>query len=363
MGKTKDNNTSLPTLSVLIANYNYARFIGEAFESVLSQSYKPLEIVVIDNASTDNSAEVIQKFIEREPNIRFIRNEKNMGVQHQFNQFLDMAKGEYFYFLGADEKLLPGFFEKSMKLLARYPEAGICSTLSYQIDEKGRNMGYFVTPFLSTKEGFILPKKAVELAKKNWGGWVPGNTVIYKRKIFDEVGVLNPELGPAADSISNIIIACTYGMCFIPEALGGRRVVANSYTERVQQNPIALEKIQQGMKKFTLANDILKKLVTPVAAKHVDAVFSYMINSLKLSQLQDKEIEFLKENMPPKRFLEKMLYVLIKFIAKFEKIIYHLYAFAHSERRIWPVIYNKLFRSLHFRLLYFVSKMRRKMSR
>lgn len=363
MGEAKKHNTSLPKISVLIANYNYARFIGEAFESVLSQSFKPKEIIVIDNASTDNSVEIIQQFVERELNIRFIRNEKNMGVQYQFNQFLGMASGEYFYFLSADEKLLPDFFEKSMKLLARYPEAGICSTLSYQIDEKGRNMGYFVTPFLSTKEGFILPKKAVELAKKNCGGWVPGNTVIYKRKIFNEIGVLNPEFGPAADSILNTIIACTYGMCFIPEALVCMRVVANSYSKRARQDPLALEKIQQGMNKFTPTNDIMKKLATPGAVKHIDAVFTYMINSLKLSQLQDKENDFIKEHMPPKKFLEKVLFSLIQMIIKLQKILYNLYVFKHSKRRIWPVVYNNLFRTLNFRLLYFVSKMRRKMSR
>lgn len=83
MGKAKDHNSSLPTLSVLIANYNYARFISDAFESVFKQSYKPLAIVVIDNASTDNSIEVVEQFIKRDPTIRLIVNERNMGIQYQ----------------------------------------------------------------------------------------------------------------------------------------------------------------------------------------------------------------------------------------------------------------------------------------
>jgi glycosyltransferase involved in cell wall biosynthesis len=68
------------TLSVIMVNYNHGKFIGEALDAILSQSYRPMEIIVIDDASTDNSLEIIQQFVRRDLIIRLIRREKNMGV-------------------------------------------------------------------------------------------------------------------------------------------------------------------------------------------------------------------------------------------------------------------------------------------
>ena len=138
------------------------------------------------------------------------------------------------------------------------------------------------------------------------------------------------------------------------------RVLSTSYSMRGNKDIDGLKDVYKSLRELSISGP-LKELATPENTKQTNAVLSYIINTLTLSQLQDKEIEFLKENMPPRRLLEKVLYVLVKFIAKVEKTIYHLYAFAHSERKIYPVIYNKLFRSLHFRMLYFIAGIRRKL--
>ena len=117
MGESKNSNTLLPTLSVLVNNYNYARFIGEALEAILNQSYRPSEVIVVDDASIDNSVEIIQQFVKRDPIVHLIKNEKNMGIFYNLNKFFSIASGEYVYLAGSDDRILPGFFEKSMKLL------------------------------------------------------------------------------------------------------------------------------------------------------------------------------------------------------------------------------------------------------
>lgn len=359
MGESKSSNALLPALSVLVNNYNYARFIGEALEAILNQSYRPKEVIVVDDASTDNSVEIVQQFVNRDPIVRLIKNEVNMGCFYGMNKFLSMASGEYVYMAGSDDRILPGFFEKSVKLLARYPNAGLCSTLSYKIDEKGRNMGFLITPIVYTRECFISPEKAISIAKKI-GGWVPGQSVIYKPKALNAVGGFKPELNAANDAVAVVMIACKYGVCFIPEALVCIRDLPNSYSARIHNDLDGLKDVYKSLRELSVSGP-LKELVTQESTKQTDAVFSYIINTLTLSQLQDKEIDFIKEQMPPKRFLEKVLYVLIKLIVKFGKTIYHLYAFAHSERKIHPVIYNRLFRSLHFRMLYFIARIRRKL--
>jgi len=360
--KSKNYNTSLPTLSVLITNYNDARFISEALESVLNQSYKPKEIIVIDDASTDNSVEIIKQYEKRETIIRLIQNEKNVGVISSINYFLSsIVSSEYFLIIGAHDRLLPGFFEKSMKLLARYPEAGVCSALCYLINEEGRKKGFFITPIVSTKECFIKPETAMSIVNKI-DGYIPGHTAIYKLKaLLDTLGCYKPELHAAADAFAAKVIVCLYGACFIPEALVCIRMPSTSYSRGISKNSRANKEIWCAME--TLMINTYKKIFTKRHVGNCKSMLLFQINYLSLLDLQNKEIDFLKENIPPRNILEKRLFSLIIFTTKLEKLLYYLYTFAYSKRRICPVLYNRLFRTLHFRLLYFVSKMRRKMSR
>lgn len=353
---TKKSNALLPSLSVLIGSYNYARFIGEAIESVLNQSYRPMEVIVIDNASTDNSVEIIQRFIDQNPIVHLIMNEKNFGGIYVFNQFLSLAKGEYIYIVGADDRLLPGFLEKSMKLLARYPEAGVCSTLAYKMDEKGKNKGFFVLPIVSKKECFIPPKKAISIVNKV-DNYIPGHTAIYKRKVFNAIGGLIPELHAVADAFALKVIVCKYGACFIPEALVCIRTFPNSYSKKISKDLNCNKEIWRVME--PLLTETYKEYFTPKHVNNISVLFSHIINSLALSDLQNKEIDYIKEHIPPKRILERILFLLITVGLKSQRILYKLYVFTHLRRKIWPVIYNKLFRSLHFHILYFISKMRR----
>lgn len=360
MDASENTNHMLPTISVLISSYNYERYIGGAIESVLKQSYRPKEVILIDDKSTDGSVDILEQFVKQDPIVRLIKNEANMGINNVLARFLSIASGDYIFSLGADDIILPGFFEKSMKLLSHYPEAGLCSTLSYKIDEKGRNIGFFVTPIISTKACFIPQEKAFSIVKKT-GGWVPGNAVIYRRKALDDIGGFNPELGPASDAVAAIIIACKYGACFIPEALSCMRVLPDSYSARHNESLEGKKDIRKAFDKLHSTHDVYKKIVTREGLKQNDAMYSYMINTLTLSKLQDKEIHFLKEQMVPKGFLDQILFLCILSLIRVKKTIYHLYAFVHSERRIYPVIYNKLFRSLHFRMLYFIARIRRKL--
>src|SRR5437763_570789 len=95
--------TNAPTLSVVFPNYNDARFLPQQLESMLKQSYQPKEIIIIDDASTDNSIEIINNYIARAPHSRLIRNDRNMGVEHNINRLIDEATGDYLYLGAADD--------------------------------------------------------------------------------------------------------------------------------------------------------------------------------------------------------------------------------------------------------------------
>src|SRR5437764_4186604 len=112
-------------LSVVMANYNHARYLPRALDAVLSQSARPRDIILLDDASTkDNSLEVLDGYARRFPEIRVVRNERNLGVVPTYNKGIGLASSEYLLLAAADDYILPGFLEKAVTLLERHPRAG-----------------------------------------------------------------------------------------------------------------------------------------------------------------------------------------------------------------------------------------------
>ena len=104
-----------PLVTVAIPVYNAAGFIVETINSVIDQDYTNLDILIIDNHSTDESWNIIQGFPD--PRIRAVRNDKNIGAVSNFNKCLEMAQGEYFLLLPADDLLYPGSISRRVAVL------------------------------------------------------------------------------------------------------------------------------------------------------------------------------------------------------------------------------------------------------
>src|SRR5882762_8012778 len=112
-----------PTLSVIVPNYNHAQYLPVCLPAILNQSVPALEVIVVDDASTDNSVEVLKAFAQKYSSLRFYRNDQNRGVNYNLNFGLSVAKGDFVFFPGADDEVMPGLFEKSLTLLQQYPKA------------------------------------------------------------------------------------------------------------------------------------------------------------------------------------------------------------------------------------------------
>src|SRR4051812_18986927 len=101
-----------PTLSVVHANYNHGKYISRAIEAIVSQSRPPDEYIILDDGSTDNSVEIIERYAARYPYIQVVKNERNLGLMANTPRLLGMAKSDYLYTAASDDHILPGFFEK-----------------------------------------------------------------------------------------------------------------------------------------------------------------------------------------------------------------------------------------------------------
>jgi glycosyltransferase involved in cell wall biosynthesis len=318
-----------PTLSVLMPNYNHAKYIGEALKAILNQSYRPIEVIVIDDASTDNSIGIIREFVEHDPIIRLVVNEKNMGVVHNLNKLLELAKGDYVYFAAADDKILLGFFERSMNLLAQNPQAGLCSALTLIIDEENRNKGLHPTFIISRKECFVTPEKARRILKKA-GNWIPGNTAILKRKALIDSGGFIPELHSFSDGFLYHVIALKYGFCFIPEPLVCWRRMDSGYAMSTGSNPDIMNEITRHA--VNLMQTTYSELFSKEYIKDFEKVQCFLMNLNLLSSMREKKANSMGRKTAP--FLKRMMF-------KVERISYVLYLFIRFRPRIFPIIARK----------------------
>jgi glycosyltransferase involved in cell wall biosynthesis len=129
-----------PLVSVLIGNYNYASFLGEAIQSVLSQTYTKFEMIVCDDGSTDKSCEVVEQYAQRDSRVRLIR-QQNGGQASAWNTAYRACRGEIICFLDADDRYLPEKVEVVVRALRSYPDSGFVGHRMYRIDVVGRRDG------------------------------------------------------------------------------------------------------------------------------------------------------------------------------------------------------------------------------
>jgi glycosyltransferase involved in cell wall biosynthesis len=121
-----------PVLSVTVTNYNYAHFLPEALDSILAQSFEDFELIVIDNASTDGSIELLAEYAERDPRVRLIAHQQNQGGLASLRESCDVARGRYRVQVDADDWVIsPTAFAEQVDMLERHPAmAFVYSTMT-----------------------------------------------------------------------------------------------------------------------------------------------------------------------------------------------------------------------------------------
>jgi glycosyltransferase involved in cell wall biosynthesis len=128
----------MPDISVLIPCCNYGRYVERAIRSALEQCLDRLEVIVVDDASTDDSWEVISRLEASDSRIRAFRNETNLGLARNLRRAVDLARGRRLAFLSADDYLLPGHLHRLLSVHAEHPEIDYVFTPYFRIDEGER---------------------------------------------------------------------------------------------------------------------------------------------------------------------------------------------------------------------------------
>lgn len=184
MSKKKTNlkNIQKPFISFVIANYNYGSMIGDAIESILNQSNKDFEIIVVDGDSTDNSVEVIQSYSDK---LSWWISEKDSGQSNAFNKGFAKANGVFITWLNADDILLPGTVEAVKTKLLKNTDA----------DWATGNFLRFSVPNLKITEAawgpHYLPQFLQGPGRVNA---IFGPTTFWRKSVYDKVGDIDENL-------------------------------------------------------------------------------------------------------------------------------------------------------------------------
>ena len=179
--------------SVIIPCYNQGRFLADAIESALRQTYSAPEIIVVDDGSSDDAVAVAARY----PSVRCVRQE-NGGAPSARNRGLDASRGEFVVFLEADDRLLPHAVADGVESLCAHPNWAFVTGHVTVIDQQGSPAG---TPAQSHADG----DQFLALLRSNYI-WTPG-AVLYRRSALDAVGGFDPAALGSADYDLNIRIA------------------------------------------------------------------------------------------------------------------------------------------------------------
>jgi glycosyltransferase involved in cell wall biosynthesis len=154
-----------PILSVLMPVFNSELFVAEAIESILNQTFKDFEFLILDDTSTDKSSRIIKDFEQQDSRIKVYQNEKNLGVVESRNKLISLSKGKYIAWLDSDDIAFEKRLEKQINFLEAHPEIGMAGAFPIIIDENGNKIRkwqfetdpqklkielFFHSPFLSS---------------------------------------------------------------------------------------------------------------------------------------------------------------------------------------------------------------------
>ena len=224
----------MPKVSVIIPVYNGEQYLAEAIDSVLEQTYPDLEIIVVDDGSTDQSAEIVKSYGNR---TRYIYKE-NGGTASAMNLGCARAKGTFIAWLSADDAFLPNKISKQVEILDNNPKVGLVHTDFYLVNENDE----IIRPCRT-----VNPGRDCFLQRWINGVFINASSVLFRREILRRAGIFDENISRVADAD---MWARMYKYCnfaHVPELLLRYRLHMNSasfnISEMKKERSLLMEKL------------------------------------------------------------------------------------------------------------------------
>ena len=207
-----------PAVSVIMTCYNREAFIAEAIESVLASDFNDFELIVADDASSDNTVDIAKEYASGDNRIRIFTNPRNLGDYPNRNHAVSLARGEFNMFCDSDDKFYPYTISYCVDSMKRFPDAALGMYFPHQKGE----------PFLIKKEDI----HRIHFRGKPFLGVGPGGTIM-KKSFFEKIGSYPVVYGPANDMYFNLMATCNTDMVMLP----GEFLFYRIHEDQEQNNP------------------------------------------------------------------------------------------------------------------------------
>jgi glycosyltransferase involved in cell wall biosynthesis len=279
---TRSTGTN-PLVSIMMPAYNAEKFIGEAIESVLRQSYQNWELIIVDDGSQDRTGEIACSY--QDPRIKVLR-QQNKGESPARNAALQVMKGKYTAFLDADDLLRPSHLELSVEYLEQHPEHDAVYTDGFYCNQEGKIFKTLSSERRGPFEGWIFP----ELVRSS-DVFGPPICVVINRSLITKTGILfDPDIiiGPDWDFMTRISETASFG--YIDKTTCLYRVHNTNVTLRThsEERALSLAKCREkaiNLEKFNACR--------PEVRTH--AFYDLLVNLLSGSPFKQNEISQLPQ--------------------------------------------------------------------
>ena len=209
-----------PLVSVLMPAYNAERYIDEAVQSILNQSFKDFELIILNDGSTDKTWSIVQKYASKDSRIVAVSNTKNMKLSRTLNRGINMAKGKYIARMDADDISLSNRLRDQYHFMETHPQVGISGGSMNIIDTSNKVIG---------KRDYHLSDVDI---REHIFKYSPFShpLIIIRKSVLDKVGYYNPDFNPAEDYELYFRIGTISQFANLPIVLLRYRVVPKSMT-------------------------------------------------------------------------------------------------------------------------------------
>ncbi len=196
-------------VSVIITCYNYGKYLAGCLESVLCQTYRDFEIVIVNDGSTDNTDKVMQKYLP-EPKIRYIK-QKNSGQANAKNTGIRNAKGDFLAFLDADDLWDSTKLEKQIPYFAD-PSVGVVYSVAGYIDEDGHSQNFTLGKYLAPRSGNVT-------SYLYFDNFVPFSSAMVRKECLEKFGSFDESIKMGIDWDLWLRLSVRYKFAYVDEAL------------------------------------------------------------------------------------------------------------------------------------------------
>ncbi|MEK7448392.1 MAG: glycosyltransferase [Planctomycetota bacterium] len=206
-------------VSITIAAYNNAQYLPETLDSIFNQTYKNFEVIIVDDASTDNTTEVLKVYRDR---IKYHRFDVNQGSASAWNEAIRQATGEYIALAAADDVWMPDKLELQMALFEQQPHLGLVYGRIISVDEAGQSLPKHlrqrrISLRLNWDKQYPIGPVFTELFMRS--NFVPASTALIKKKAIEQTGWLDESLRLCQDYDFYLRIAHDFEFGFVDKVL------------------------------------------------------------------------------------------------------------------------------------------------